>query len=78
MKITLQEDGHRLLIHLPLRFLFSRFLWHRLGQDHNPGALSPFLRRRLFKSLKAFRKANGPFTIVEIHSADNEEVLIRL
>ena len=83
MKIRIAEKAHTFQITLPTGLLFSRFVLRLMLKSISingkkvPG-LTPETADRLALELKHIKKKHGTWTLVEVQSADGEQVTITL
>jgi hypothetical protein len=75
MKITIRDGNSHYHFWVPVSFLSSRLFWKLYcpAKDFKV----PKLAHRLVKELKRYRRKHGPWTLVEIHSGEDEDVIIR-
>ena len=79
MKIYLKSnDGFNLKLWLPTSFLKRKFMMKFITQNVDFSEQVNALLPRFYDELKKFIKQNGPFTLVDITSADGEKVMIKI
>ena len=80
MKIYVNSsDGHKLKLWLPTSLLKSKFIINNIkkyvGTDIDILMNSS---PKIFKTLKAYIKKRGHFTLVDIRSSDGDKVIIKV
>ena len=84
MKIHIRSEDHNFTIPLATNFVFSKgtvWLFNHVGRKYAGDAMkaiSPEALERLFAELRHIKRKYGHWTLVEIHSADGEEVTVTL
>lgn len=82
MKIRITGNGHDFGVNLPTRLLFSKpilgILLKSAGGSSIAGRISSRTAGILAQELNRIQKQHGSWTLVEVHSADGEEVKIVL
>ncbi|MGN0999508.1 MAG: hypothetical protein ACI4PO_08150 [Faecousia sp.] len=76
---TPEENGHSIRLWLPNGFLAVlkwKWAWRFLPEEVS--FLTPETAASLYDVLKAWRKENGPLTLVEVDTADGEHVRVTL
>lgn len=74
MKITVTEDGRRIVIPLPMRPITSGIICHVIKR-HAEGVPVDALRE-MFSALRKFKRKHGGWRLIEVHGADGETVTI--
>lgn len=74
MKITVTEDGRRIVIPLPMGPITSNIICHVIKR-HAEGVPVDALRE-MFSTLRKFKRKHGGWRLIEVHGADGETVTI--
>ncbi len=83
MKISIENAGRSFHMSLPTNLLFSRFVLRmaarslRINDEKIPG-LTPEAADALAQEIKHLKKKHGTWTLVEVQSADGEQITITL
>lgn len=85
MKITVltprtpEEKGHRIRLWLPtgcLAVLKWKWVWRYIPEEN--AHLTPEQAAALYDVLRAWKRENGPLTLVEVDTADGEHIRVTL
>ena len=74
MKITVTEDGRRIVIPLPMGPITSNIICLVI-KKHAEGVPVDALRE-MFSTLRKFKRKHGGWRLIEVHGADGETVTI--
>ena len=80
MKIhVISSDGHKINLWLPTALLKSKLILNTIKKNSGTD-IEPLINSSpiIFKSLKAYIKKHGHFTLVDIRSSDGEKVIIKV
>ena len=80
MKIHVKSsDGHKIKLWLPTSLLKSKFILNNI-KKYGGTYIEPLVNSSpiIFKTLKAYIKKHGHFTLVDIRSSDGEKVIIKV
>ena len=79
MKIYIKSnDGFNLKLWLPTSFLKRKFMMKFIIKNSNFSEQINALLPRFYDELKKFIKQNGHFILVDITSADGENIMIKI
>ncbi len=70
------SDGRfRMFLPIPLGLLKMKFLWRHMPPEEQKYAA---IAGELVKALRQYKRENGPWDLVEVHSHDGGDVRIRV
>jgi len=83
MRIRVQGNDCNVRLTLPTALLCNRFvLRHAFGSirmgNMKTGGLSRRQVKALFSEIRRIKKKHGSWTLVEVHSADGDQVVVQL
>lgn len=82
MKIQINSSGHEFSISLPTKLIFSKFVIRMVLKDSRAAAglenLPPEAAERIVAELRNIKDTYGSWELVEVCSADGENVKITL
>ncbi len=81
MRISIYDkgDGHRIRLYVPNALLSSRLIWRLAGKyGGNSLPLNAEQLRELTLSVRRYVRQNGHIDLVQVESADGDQVHIRL
>ena len=74
MKITVTEDGRRIVIPLPMGPITSNIICHVIKRHAESVPVDAL--REMFSALRKFKRKHGGWRLIEVHGADGETVTI--
>lgn len=78
MKIQIKDADHNFHLTLPTKLIFSKFVLRMVLKHSGVKGLSPEGTDRLIAELKRIKKRHGAWELVQVQSADGENVTITL
>lgn len=79
MKIRIKSKGFRLWLYLPYSLFLNRYSFSILFYSLKRYIyISPMGQRDLLRQIKKYRKQFKGLTLVEVHSSDGDDIIIRL
>ncbi|WP_147585182.1 hypothetical protein [Beduini massiliensis] len=79
MKIRIKSKGFRLWLYLPYSLFLNRYSFSLLFYALKRYVyISPMGQRDFLKQIKKYRKQFKGLTLVEVHSSDGDDIIIRL
>lgn len=76
MKITVTEDGRRIVIPLPMGPITSGIICLVIKRHAEDLPFSADALREIFSTLRKFKRKHGGWRLIEVHGADGETVTI--
>ncbi len=83
MRVIIKSGRHRLRLRLPLSFVKTRFVAKAIAENiaertNSDVVLTKAMTKKIYRILKDQIKRHGHFNIVEIHSSDGDQVIVRI
>lgn len=79
MKIIIKAENKNIYLPLPLFFLKRKFIWKFiLDETSKSNKETTQFIRRIIREIKIYKKRNGRFVLLEVHTTDGEYIKITI